>query len=428
MARSTGESASPLGDEPVNQQPKPRVERTVSIDLLRGIVMVVMALDHARDFFDHTTFAPEDLDKTTGVLFFTRWITHFCAPSFVFLAGTAAWLSRVNGKKSDGEIASFLWKRGLWLVFLELTVVYFCWLFSPTYARGIILQVIWAIGWSMVFLSLLVRLSTRTIAFVGGAIVLLHNTLDSFHPGAGTLWQPLWELVHEPRFGLALGPIHYNILYPLVPWVGVMALGYVFGSLYVGEDGTARSREERSRLLLRIGLSVTAFFVVLRASNLYGDPNPWSARATFGGTVMSFLNCQKYPPSLCYLTMTLGPAITLLGLFDRGASPRLGERGASPRLGLLAKPFVVFGRVPLFYYVLHLALLNAASEVVYTEKTGTLMMSRQWYSDAEGLTVGLPLTYLTWIAAVVALYPLCLWFSRVKASPWGRERAWLSYL
>jgi uncharacterized membrane protein len=378
--------------------------------------MVVMALDHTRDFFGQTSFDPVDLDKTTPAYFFTRWITHYCAPTFVFLAGTSAWLSR--SKKSDAELAVFLLKRGVWLVFLEIFVVGFCWSFDVTFSFTV-LQVIWAIGWSMVFLATLVRLRPEAIASVGGAIVLFHNAFDGVHVAGKTPLHTLWSVVHDPDFGLSVFSIHFAVAYPLIPWLGVMALGYAFGSLYVRVDGTKPAPDERSRVLVRLGLALIAAFVVLRATNLYGDKLHWTPRATALGTVMSFLDVTKYPPSLCYLLMTLGPAVFLLGLFDRG----LGEE--EPRG--FAKVLVVYGRVPLFYYVLHLALLHATSNVVYFMRTGVLTARSSWFGP-QALDVGLPLTYVAWALAVALLYPPCLWFSRVKASPWGRERAWLSYL
>ncbi len=378
--------------------------------------MVVMALDHARDFLGNAPYEPTDLDKTNLALFLTRWVTHFCAPCFVFLAGTAAWLSRA--KKTHHQLVSFLLKRGLWLVLLEITVVDFCWSFQMV-SHELFLQVIWAIGWSMVLLALVVRLSPAVIACMGLAIVLFHNLLDGFHPGAGTPAHLFWALAHEQDLRtINVGHEHIAILYPLVPWMGVMALGYALGSIYRGADGAVRPREERARLLLRLGGAVTGGFVLLRAANVYGDPHPWAPRGDFAGSLMSFLNCEKYPPSLCYLMMTLGPALLLLGVFDRYV------QNASNGL---AGVFVVYGRVPLFYYVLHLLLIHAASEAIYSAKVGHLVVVRKWFLD-EKLDVGLPLTYLAWISAVAALYPLCLWYSRVKASPWGKEQAWLSYL
>jgi uncharacterized membrane protein len=379
--------------------------------------MVVMALDHARDFFGQTPFDPTDLDKTNPPLFFTRWITHFCAPTFVFLAGTAAWLSRA--KKTDRELTAFLLKRGAWLVFYEIVINNLSWSFDPTYAN-IILQVIWVIGCSMIVLGLLVgvRLPPGAIAAFGLLLVLAHNAFDHVHPGANTEWHPLWAIVHEQDMRLTIGGVHYGVFYPLVPWVGVMALGYAFGAIYQRVDGTARPREARARMLLHLGLAVTIGFVAIRALNVYGDPQPWSPRGTLLGSVMSFLDCQKYPPSLCYLAMTLGPGILLLALFDRYLAD--ASKG-------LPGVFVVYGRVPLFYYVLHVVLIHAASEVVYSMKTGVVTIQRRWFGP-EALNVGLPLTYVTWIVAVASLYPLCLWFSRLKASPWGRARGWLSYL
>jgi uncharacterized membrane protein len=391
-----------------------QTERTASIDLLRGIVMVIMALDHARDFLGQTPFDPTDLDKTNPALFFTRWITHFCAPTFVFLAGTSAWLSRA--KKTDSELSLFLLKRGVWLVFFEIAINNLCWSFDLTYSFTI-LQVIWAIGCSMIFLSLLVRLSPGVIAAIGLAIVLSHNAFDHLDPGDKPPWHTLWAVAHHPDFGLSLGTHRYGVFYPLIPWIGVMALGYAFGSIFRTASGTTQPREQRTRLIFRIGLAVTIGFVLVRALNVYGDPTPWAPRGTLIGTVMSFLDCQKYPPSLCYLTMTLGPAILLLSLFERVT---VSEKG-------IAGIFVVYGRVPFFYYMLHVLLIHAASEVVYSLKTGRVTVQRQW-GGPEALNIGLPLTYVAWILAVAMLYPLCLWFSRVKASAWGRQRGWLSYL
>jgi uncharacterized membrane protein len=380
--------------------------------------MVVMALDHARDYFGQTPFDPTDLDKTTPALFFTRWITHFCAPTFVFLAGTSAWLTRA--KKSDAELSFFLLKRGVWLVFFEVAINDLAWSFDVTYSFPV-LQVIWAIGCSMIFLSFLVRLSPRAVAAIGLAIVLFHNTLDHFDPGDRPPWHTLWAFAHHPDFGLSIGSQRYGVFYPLIPWIGVMALGYVFGSVYRTTRGVARPREERIRLTFRIGLAVTIGFLAIRGLNVYGDPRPWAPRSTLLGTVMSFLDCQKYPPSLSYLAMTLGPAIMLLSLFDRVTS------GAGRKVSPIAGIFVVYGRVPFFYYFLHVLLIHAASEVVYSLKVGAITIQRQW-GGPQALNVGLPLTYVAWILAVVSLYPACLWFSRVKASPWGRQRAWLSYL
>jgi uncharacterized membrane protein len=384
------------------------VKRTASIDLLRGIVMVIMALDHARDFFGETPYEPTDLDHTNAPLFFTRWITHYCAPVFVFLAGTAAWLSR--GKKSDSELTRFLLSRGAWLIFLEVTLVNFCWSFRPPLIVFTVLQVIWAIGASMIALAALARLPANVIAIIGGVMVLGHDALDHVHPFRTGDAHVMWALLHESDFHLALGPLHFGVLYPLVPWMGVMMLGFAFGSRFAG-----RSIEDRSRETLRLGLAITLLFVLIRASNLYGDPTPWHARAGIG-TLLAFLNVEKYPPSLCYLLMTLGPSLTLLALFDRSG---VGDTNA------FAKALVIYGRVPLFYYVLHVALIHTASNLVYLEEKHVW---RAGWSGDHALNVGLPWTYAIWIVAVASLYLPCRWFANVKASAWGREQRWLSYL
>jgi uncharacterized membrane protein len=384
-------------------------KRNASIDLLRGVVMVIMALDHARDFFGQTPYEPTDLDHTNAPLFFTRWITHYCAPVFVFLAGTAAWLSR--GKKSDSELTRFLLSRGAWLIFLEITVNNFFWSFRPPLVSFVILQVIWAIGASMIVLACVARLPAKIIAILGGVIVVGHDMLDHVHPFPKGGLHVLWCFFHESDFGLAVGPFHFGVVYPLVPWIGVMMLGFAFGSRFAA----TRSVDDRSRETLRLGLTITLLFLAVRASNIYGDPTPWTARGGIG-TLLSFLDVGKYPPSLCYLLMTLGPALVLLALFDRS---RVGETNP------LAKALVVYGRVPLFYYLLHVLVIHTTSNIVFLIERHAWRVG--WNGDNR-LNVGLPLTYLAWIAIVVALYFPCRWFANVKASAWGREQRWLSYL
>jgi uncharacterized membrane protein len=300
-------------------------------------------------------------------------------------------------------------------VFLEATLNTFCWSFDLTWP-SITLQVIWAIGISMIVLAAFVRLPAGVIAAAGGVIVVGHDALDRVHLGVGTPWHPLWAIVHEQDNATILGE-HVNIFYPLIPWVGVMMLGFAFGSVFSAERGVLRRVELRTRDISRIGLAATLAFVVVRASNLYGDPTPWSSNGA-AWTLESFLNCEKYPPSLCYLLMTLGPALLVLAAFDRSG---VGDRN------LLAKAFVVFGRVPLFYYILHIALIHAAAVLTVYAMTGRLRWVSQWWGP-DALNVGLPLTFLTWALVVSSLYPACKWFAGVKASAWGRERAWLSYL
>ena len=390
--------------------------RLSSVDTVRGIVMVVMALDHVRDFFHVYAKALDPLDpsKTWTALFFTRWVTHFCAPTFVFLAGAGAFLSARRGK-TKRELSWFLLTRGLWLVVLELTVVRFGWFFNFDY-HLVILQVIWVIGWSLVVLAGLVFLPTRAIAAVGLALIFLHNAFDGVRSESlGSLgW--LWALLHEQNVVMPLPGLVGFVVYPLVPWIGVMAAGYAFGSLLTLE------RERRRRLLFMVGGATVALFVVLRAANVYGDPLPWSVQGRgWWYTVLSFLNTQKYPPSLLFLLMTLGPSIIAVALFDRGRAP-----------GRLARPFVVFGRVPMFYYLLHVPLMHLVAVLFAYAKYGRAeWLFVNWpppgqpQPEPPGYGYDLWAVYLIWLGVVLALYPLCRWFAGVKSR---RRDAWLSYL
>ncbi len=369
--------------------------------MLRGVVMVVMALDHARDYLTSFDSDPTNLAKASAALFLTRFVTHYCAPVFVFLAGTAAYLSRAHGK-SVRDLSRFLLTRGVWLVLLELTVVRFCWMFNVSYHFSV-LQVIWAIGWSMVAMALLVRLRTQWVAVVGGVMVVGHNLLDGIHARGLGAWGLAWSFVHEPRWDYQPLPgYRLAIAYPLIPWIGVMALGYALGAVMV------QSEEARRRLLGRMGLGAVAAFIVLRASNLYGDPHPWMTQKSGLFTVLSFLNCEKYPPSLCYLLMTLGPALLALTLFERMRGP-------------VARFFIVFGRVPLFYYVMHLVFIHSVHELFARARLG------HFPGEDEQVSLQFSLfgVYVAWVLVVLALYPLCWWFAGVKAR---NRSAWLSYL
>jgi uncharacterized membrane protein len=400
---------------------RPRLD---SIDFVRGLVMVIMALDHVRDFFnlDARFFDPTDLTRTTPVLFFTRWITHFCAPTFVFLAGTGAYLWASRGR-TPAELRRFLVSRGIWLIVVELTLVTVGWTFNFTWSF-IGLQVIWVIGWSMILLAALSWLPIRVVAGIGIILIAGHNLLDAIHPrpllggsaGPGvlpfgngalggalspdaTLWDWVWSFLHV---------FNPPVAYPLIPWVGVMAVGYAFGTL------VQRPPDERRRLFLRLGLAVTAAFVVLRWTNIYGDPAPWSAQPDPVYTMLSFLNTTKYPPSLLYLLMTLGPAIALLGLVDRASGP-------------VVRFFVVFGRVPFLYYVVHLYLIHGltlvAAAVTGQAAPNDLRVFFLFYPKNFGFSLGV--VYAIWVGVVLALYPLCWWFARLKAR---RKDAWLSYV
>ncbi|HEX7666736.1 MAG TPA: heparan-alpha-glucosaminide N-acetyltransferase domain-containing protein [Polyangiaceae bacterium] len=381
-------------------------DRAASIDLLRGVVMALMALDHVRDFFGSKPFDPTDLDKTTPALFFTRLVTHYCAPVFVLLAGTAAWLSK--GKKSDAELTRFLLTRGLWLIFLEITANTFFWTFHPPFVPSSTLLVLWALGGSMIVLALALvcRLPPKVIAVIGATLVVFHDTLDHRHPFPSGPMHVVSTLLHEPG-KIDLGALHLYLVYPLVPWCGVMMLGYALGARFAASDVQARSRD-----LVRIGLGLTVAFVVLRAVNVYGDPTPWHPR---GGvfTLLAFLNVEKYPPSLDYLTLTLGPALLLLGYFDRS---RTGEDT------VLGRALVVLGRVPMFFYLIHVLVIHLLSNAVFFALEHRLRTS--W---TDRLDVGLPLVYVAWLAITAFLWLPSRWFANVKASAWGKTQGWLSY-
>ncbi len=381
---------------------RPRID---SVDLLRGIVMVVMALDHVRDFLTIARFDPLDLTQTTAAYFFTRWITHFCAPVFVFLAGTGAFLSSTRGRTTP-QLSKFLLTRGLWLIFVELTFVRLGWLYSFD-TSIIFVQVIWAIGWSMIFLSGLVYLSTGAIATIGISMIALHNLLDGIQPESFGSFSWLWMTLHvQGVYPLSPGHV-YMSFYPLIPWLGVMASGYAFGSLFQMESSRRRV------VLIRLGLGLTAGFLIVRGLNVYGDLVPWSSQETTFRTVLSFLNTTKYPPSLSFLLMTLGPSILFLGLVDRGF--------ASP-----FKPIIVFGRVPMFYYVIHLYVIHAAAVlagVIQGYDAGTFFSIFLNFPSDYGFN--LFVVYGVWIGIVVLLYPVCRWFAGVKRR---RKDWWLSYL
>jgi uncharacterized membrane protein len=403
--------SSPIQGVPMSQLPadarrdaSPRLE---SIDLLRGLAMVIMALDHVRDFFHDARFDPLDLTQTTPLLFITRWVTHHCAPAFVFLAGTGAFLSLARGK-SKGELSKFLVTRGLWLVFLELTVVRFGWLFNIDYSLSIG-QVIWAIGWSMVVLAFLVHLPRVAIGAIAVGMIGLHNLFDGVDPALFGSFGWLWRVLHvQSPVVYAPGRLFF-VIYPLIPWIGVMAAGYVFGGVL------AKSQEDRRRTLYRLGFGLIGGFLILRASNFYGDLYPWSAHETTLNTVLAFIDTHKYPPSLLYLMMTLGPAIAVLPLLERWRG-----RGA--------EVIIVFGRVPLFYYVLHIYLIHilaVAAAFLTVGDAGFLFSNELPGSWPNTYGFGLGIVYAVWIGAIALLYFPCKWFAGVKK----RNRSpWLSYL
>jgi uncharacterized membrane protein len=392
-----------------------RPARNDALDLLRGAVMIVMALDHARDFFsNHGGDPAQNLAGVGGVLFFTRWVTHFCAPVFLLLAGAGAALGLARGK-SPRDLARFLVTRGLWLLLVEVTLVRSGWMFELAF-HIVVFQVIWAIGISMILLAPLVALPAPVVGALGVAIVAGHDLLDRIHAADLGRWSGLWHVLHE-RGLIISSPSHVlNVIYPIIPWPGVMMVGFGLGAVL------ARPAAERRRWLLRAGAGATVLFVALRAMNGYGDPRPWTAGASPLATVMSFLACSKYPPSLCYLLMTLGPALVFLAAADRFLE------GGTPRW---AAPVVTFGRVPFLFYVLHVPLIHGGAVAVGALRGGaadaSAMAHKLFLPDAVVARVGfsLPVVYLAWALAILVLYPVCRWFASVKA----RSRAaWLGYL
>ena len=403
----------------------PSRERIDSIDLLRGIVMVVMMLDHTRDFVHNAVyqFDPTDPTRTNVALFFTRWITHYCAPVFVFLAGTSVYLQFARGR-SKRELSKFLITRGLWLIVLEVTLVKFAVFFNFDIRFFGFLQVIWVIGVSMIVLAALIHLPLKVVAAFGLLMIALHNLFDSFRveswrgpespvPGIGA---KLWILLHQPFEAFPVvgfpSPIVF-VIYPLIPWIGVMAVGYAFGTLY------QQDAQKRRRLLLIVGGVATALFVIIRAINLYGDPSTWSSQKNIVYTVLSFLATTKYPPSLLFLLMTLGPSIIALAFFESTAS-----RGG------IARFFITFGRVPLFFYMLQWVTAHLISVLLhwaFGKPAAWLFQSpiELFSGPPQGTGFNLATVYIAWIVGVLLVYPLCKWFAGVKQR---RKDWWLSYL
>lgn len=388
-------------------------KRIESIDLLRGLVMIVMALDHTRDYFhaDAFVYSPTDLSRTSVPLFFTRWITHYCAPVFVFLAGVSACL--YGSKAGRKELSFFLWTRGLWLLVVEVIILSFFKTFNPAFSY-INLQVIWAIGICMIVLSGLVFLHRRVILLIGLLLVVGHNLLDGVHvPGEG-LGAFIWSALHDPQ-NFSYGPFLITLKYPVLAWIGVIALGYYCGGWF-----TAGSDPSKRRLLLiLLGVGAIELFVILRWIDGYGDSAHWSSQKDFIFTLMSFLNVTKYPPSLLYILITLGPALIFLAFAEKP-------------LGWLGSRVATLGRVAMFYYLTHFLLLHilavgGALLEGYGWKGMILTVPVNSSSTLKGYGFGLGTTYLVWISVVLILYPLCRWYDRYKRANVGRMK-WLSYL
>lgn len=389
---------------------KPRI---TSIDFLRGTVMIIMALDHVRDYFhaDAFIFDPLDLEKTNPALFFTRWITHFCAPVFMFLAGTSA--SLVGERKSKNELSMFLFKRGAWLILLELTVINFGWNFNIAFTN-IYFIVIWVLGVSMIALAVAVHLPRKWILLTGVLILAGHNLLDTVHVQGNTFAAFSWALLHDQNVFTWAGKT-VLVGYPVLPWIGIMLLGYCFGTLY----STAFTAEKRRKWLLGIGGGAVLLFIAIRFINVYGDPGPWSKHENFLKTFLDFISTTKYPPSLLYTLMTLGPAILFLAFTEKV------NNGFS-------KFVSVYGRVPMFYYILHIYLLHAVALVAAELFTGFswriwILKEPLWLTQTlKGYGFSLSIVYLVWIAIVLFLYPFCKWYDRYKQN--HKEKWWLSYL
>lgn len=381
--------------------------RDRAIDRVRGAVMVLMVLDHARDFWNGFGVDPSDLDETTPILFLTRWVTHFCAPGFILLAGAAAHLYGRN--RAPRDPAMFLFTRGLWLVLLEVTAVRFGWIPEPFY-RFTLLQVFWAIGCSMVLLAPLVWLPRAVLVVAGVAMIATHNLLDGLALPSEAPWRFLAAVLHQrQRFEPLEGHV-VMVGYPLIPWIGVMAAGFGLGALF------ERPPPERQRWLLTIGAALSVAFVVLRAINAYGDPEPWSAQPSVAMTVASFLNCEKYPPSLLYLLMTLGPILLALGWLDRARLPEP-----------IAQPLEIFGRVPLFFYLAHVYLLRIPGIAVAYLRYGAAAFRPPPAGHAGSPDLPLVAAYVAWIVALALLYPACRWYAALKQRR-GGEWWWLRYL
>lgn len=388
--------------------------RVVSLDIFRGLIMVVMALDHTRDFFTNVPFEPEDLARTWTALFFTRWVTHFCAPMFFLLAGTGAFL--YVQRHTPAELTRFLWTRGLWLIALEFTVVGTAWTFQIPFG---FFGVIWALGACMIVMAAIVRMSVQSIAALSLAMIVLHDLLDRVRPAPFGSFAWLWKILHARGGVLLPFGVHQFVLFPLIPLVGVMAAGYVFGQLYV------MGRERRRELLVMLGWAMIAAFILLRLTNLYGNPpaglsgvsqGDFHVQPTLGKTVILFLDVEKYPPSLQFLLMTLGSSFLLLAWLDQDRV----RRGTGPLL--------TFGRVPMFFYILHLYvihLLAVAVAALRHEPVGWLFHGAIFGDPPASYGYNLPFVYFMWMTAIVLLYVPCRWFAELKQR---RRDWWLSYL
>lgn len=385
-------------------QLRPAKVRLQSVDMLRGLVMIIMALDHIRDYTTMYHFNPEDLSQTTFPLFMTRWVTHFCAPVFMFLAGVGAGLGEINGKTKK-QLSHFLWTRGLWLILLEFTVVRLGWTFNFTNTT-VFLQVIWALGMSMLSLAALIYVPKRWLLIFGLILVFGHNLLDGIAPETFGALAPIWKMIHVDSV-FQFGPVMFVAKYPMIPWIGVMSLGYVFADLYrLGE-------KLRQRRMLMLGLFTTLLFIAIRGLNLYGDPNPWQVQSSVSMTIASFLNTNKYPPSLSYLLMTLGPSIILLVVFERIS-------------GWFTRMLVVFGRVPMFFYIVHLYAIHVLAVVLGAFQGFSFgQMARLFRYLPPDYGFNLTATYIFWLLLIISHFYLCRSYMLFKK---GKKHPIYSYI
>jgi uncharacterized membrane protein len=395
----------------------PRRSRLQSVDALRGAVMIIMALDHVRDFIHRGAMSqsPTDLATTTTALFLTRWVTHFCAPVFMLTAGLGAYFYWRNGGRSKAQVSRFLVTRGLWLMFLELTLMQLAYNFGVSASYPIFLLVLWVLGACMVVLAALIWMPITWLAVLSSATIVLHHLLDGVRAQSFGALAPVWTLLHQVGAFPFAGRI-FIAPYTLIPWFAVMALGFSLGPIFSNRP------DERQRLLIRIGVVMMIAFLLVRALNVYGDPSRWAWQPTATMTVLSFLNTTKYPPSLSFLLMTLGPALIALAFFDRTRLSR-------------SNPLIVFGRVPLFYFVVHFIAAHALLVLLSLVRYGTTAFGFMFQpvpsmggpakSFPQAFGYDLWVAYAVWITIVVVLYPLCRWFAAVKqrSSHWA-----LSYL
>ena len=390
-------------------------KRIESVDILRGIIMVIMALDHTRDFFHVTanTGDPLAIPSASPILFFTRWITHFCAPTFVFLSGLSCYLQ--SFRKSKKELSLFLIKRGLWLIIAEVIILSFVFTLNPLY-NIIFLEVIWAIGISMVILGLLIYLPFQAILTIGLIIVLGHNLMDIQEASPGFKPGFLYSVLHRVGGALPFAPGHILlVLYPFLPWTGLMLLGYCTGTFFSAKY----SREQRKKILTRIGLFVFLFFILVRFINVYGNPFPWIKQNDWSDTFLSFINLQKYPPSLLFMCITVGPALILLAYLEN----------IQNRFTNMVR---IYGRVPFFYFVVHFFLAHVLAMIVFFAKGHNMQDAMKAAHQVPFLFVvpgegfSLPVVYLIWLAIVIIMYPLSKWYDAYKTN--HKEKWWLSYL